>query len=126
MQQEQRKLDLIWSEIRLDLEESYPIFRNAWGANFGTNRNPSQRLLDSAQSAFLKHPKYLAFQTQFELRDQLSAKISVAQKIKVKWERLAYLIFTKMYEEALLSHRDQKMKYVYQGLKDCENQPYFN
>ncbi len=126
LQQEQRKLDLIWSEIRLDLEESYPIFRNAWGANFGTNRNPSQRLLDSAQSAFLKHPKYLAFQTQFELRDQLSAKISVAQKIKVKWERLAYLIFTKMYEEALLSHRDQKMKNVYQGLKDCENQPYFN
>jgi hypothetical protein len=55
----------------------------------------------------------------------LSDEASKWEKIKVKWERLEYLLMTKLYERALLKSGNTPLIEKYKQLRACEGKPYF-
>jgi hypothetical protein len=120
----QEYLDKIFTDIKFDLKERFPIFYTTYGITLGTQKVLNSELAGRARAALKKHPKYQIFKAAFVSRDKASNVEELWERRVVQLERLEYLLETKLMEESLKNSKSTIMQ-RYKELKTCESKPYF-
>ncbi|MBI3017430.1 MAG: caspase family protein [Deltaproteobacteria bacterium] len=121
----QNILDEVFVQIRNELFMIYPIFNNSYGANHGDLLSAQFQIVQNAKQAMLTHPEFSHYQDLFLKRDEANDEVDSWKQLIVKWERIQYLLETKLLEDLLAASSLDTVKQKYKSLKDCESASFF-
>ena len=121
----QNILDEVFVQIRNELFMIYPIFNNSYGANHGDLLSAQFKIVQNAKQAMLTHPEFSHYQDLFLKRDEANDEVDSWERLKVRWERIQYLLETKLLEDLLAASPLDTVKQKYQSLQDCEAASFF-
>ncbi len=110
--------------IESDLLEDHPVLRRAYPLATEAN-TPLVKFVAQARAAFVAHPNHLQAVADYLAMQQASDDASAAQHKFTKWERLGYLLETKVLENSLEDSIHSQWAAKYQQLKACEKQAFF-
>ena len=74
----------------------------------------------------LKHPEYERALVLLHTKDEAQDVLNQWQDLLTKWQRVGYLLETKIFETLLELSDKENVKEKYQQLKDCESKPFFS
>ncbi len=121
----QALLDEVFVRIRNELGWDYPIFHTSYGANHGDPLSPKFKIVQQAKHALLAHPEFDHYQDLFLKKEEAFEDVASWEQLEVKWERIHYLLETKLLEDTLAASSLDAVKQKYQSLKKCEASPFF-
>ena len=121
----QNLVDEIFVQIKNKLSMRYSIFHNSYGENQGDLLSAQFRSVQNAKQEMLAHPEFHYYQELFLKRREANEEIARWDQLKTKWERIQYLLETKLFEEILSASSLETVKQKYQNLKECEASSFF-
>ena len=112
--------------IHEDLRQRFPIFFYPFGPHLGPNYIITAEQVKSAKEMMLKHPEYERALVLLHTKDEAQDVLNQWQDLLTKWQRVGYLLETKIFETLLELSDKENVKEKYQQLKDCESKPFFS
>ncbi len=113
------------NEIKNSVEEVMPIFLNQYSANYADDFILGTSEMKEARQAMLDHPQFANYKETYENALVSEKQFDAITRTKVKWERLEYLLETKLMEAILFESADTEVQDRYRELKACEAQSFF-
>jgi len=115
----------IFDDIQGDLADVHPIFSNVYGANHNGKLILDEGVLTAVRNALLKHPLFADYKASYLNQKIAFERADDWERYKVKWERLEYLVETKLLEKVLKKDGSAEVQKRYAELKSCEASSFF-
>jgi hypothetical protein len=111
--------------IKDDLSGTYPVFDNPYGLNHGLSFMSEPVRYKEAKIALKNHRLFNDFREAYLSFKASEKNVEAIERVQVKWERLLYLLETKILEKDLANSGAEAWIKKYKQLKECEAAPYF-
>ncbi len=123
LRQLRERLNRLTGELRATLTLAHPILSEPYPR--GDRAIAARVRVQTAREAATDHRIFPQLRTLYQQGTEKMSELLSLERQTAKWERLGYLLETKILENRLRGNRDKRVQWArYQQLKQCEREPF--